>query len=61
MLGARRELGGGMQGLGRADFIDGPLWVLRQCWGEVPKLTLVDGPWWWRLGRGLKEWLELGL
>ena len=38
-----------MRGPGREDFIDGPLWVLRQCWGEVPKLTLVDGPWWWRL------------
>ena len=27
----------------------------------MPKLTLVDGPWWWRLVRGLKEWLEMGL
>ena len=25
-------LRGAMQGLGREDFIDGPLWVWRQCW-----------------------------
>ena len=30
-LGARRELEGAMQGQGREDFIDGPLWVGRQC------------------------------
>ena len=31
-LGARRELEGGVRGPGREDFIDGPLWVWRQCW-----------------------------
>ena len=55
------SLRGAVRGPGREDFIDSPLWMLRQCWGEVPKLALVDGPWWWRLGRGLKEWLEMGL
>ena len=54
-------LRGAVQGQGREDFVDGPLWVWRQCWGEVPELTHVDRPWWWRLGGGLKEWVEMGL
>ena len=52
---------GAIQGLGREDFTDGPLWVWRQCWYEVPELSRMDGPWWWRLSRGLKEWLEMRL
>ena len=55
------SLRGAVRGPGREDFIDGPLWVWRQCWGEVPKLTRMDGAWWWRLSRALKEWLEMGL
>ena len=27
----------------------------------MPKLAFVDGPLRWRLVRGLKEWLEMGL
>ena len=54
-------LRGAMQGQGREDFVDGLLWVWRQCWGEVPKLTHMGRPGWWRLGGGLKEWLEMGL
>ena len=25
----------------------------------MPKLFHVDRPWWWRLYRSLKEWLEM--
>ena len=61
-----REPGAGtrraMQCLGREDFIDGPLWMWRHCcWGEMPELSRMDRPWWWRLRRGLKEWLEMRL
>ena len=53
--------GRAMRCLGREDYIEGPLWVRRQCGGEMPELSRMDRPWWWMLSRGLEEWLEIGL
>ena len=55
------SLRGAVCGPGREDFIDGPLWMWWQCWGEVPKLTCMEGTWWGRLSWALKEWLEVWL
>ena len=55
------SLRGAVCGPGREDFIDGPLRMWWQCWGEVPKLTCMEGTWWGRLSWALKEWLEVWL
>ena len=51
--------GRAMRCLGREEFIDGPLWVRRQCGGEMPELSYTDRPGWRGLYRDVEELLEM--
>ena len=51
--------GRAMRCLGREDFIDSPLWVWRQCGGEMPELFCMDRPGWRGLSGGMDELLKV--
>ena len=55
--GACRVLSEGF--LCRYDFVDGPGWVLLECWCQVPELSVMNGSVWVGLWWSLKYWLEL--